>query len=86
MANETLIRTLAIATVVAAFAASAAQPVAAADERTPVISVTNDAVARPVSLGIGKAVIIDLPRDAKDVLVADPTVANAVVRSAAAPT
>jgi pilus assembly protein CpaC len=82
MANETLIRTLAIATVVAAFAASAAQPVAAADERTPVISVTNDAVARPVSLGIGKAVIIDLPRDAKDVLVADPTVANAVVRSA----
>ncbi len=38
--------------------------------------------SRPIALGIGKAVIIDLPRDAKDVLVADPLIANAVVRSA----
>ena len=35
-----------------------------------------------LSLGIGKSVIIDLPRDVKDVLVADPKIANAVVRSA----
>lgn len=33
-------------------------------------------------LGIGKSVVIDLPRDVKDVLVADPRIANAVVRSA----
>jgi pilus assembly protein CpaC len=33
-------------------------------------------------LGVGKSVVIDLPRDIKDVLVADPKVANAVVRSA----
>ena len=33
-------------------------------------------------LGIGKSVVIDLPRDVKDVLVADPKIANAVVRSA----
>ena len=32
-------------------------------------------------LGIGKSVVIDLPRDIKDVLVADPKIANAVVRS-----
>ena len=32
--------------------------------------------------GIGKSVVIDLPRDIKDVLVADPKIANAVVRSA----
>ena len=38
--------------------------------------------ARPLSLGIGKSVVIDLPRDIKDVLVADPKIANAVVRSA----
>src|SRR5438477_2685571 len=38
--------------------------------------------ARPVSLGIGKSIVIDLPRDIKDVLVADPKIANAVVRSA----
>ena len=37
--------------------------------------------ARPVSLGIGKSIVIDLPRDIKDVLVADPKIANAVVRS-----
>jgi pilus assembly protein CpaC len=38
--------------------------------------------ARHLALGIGKSVVIDLPRDVKDVLVADPKIANAVVRSA----
>src|SRR3954447_14187417 len=38
--------------------------------------------ARFLSLGIGKSIVVDLPRDIKDVLVADPKVANAVVRSA----
>lgn len=33
-------------------------------------------------LGIGKTVVIDLPVDAKDVLVANPAIANAVMRSA----
>ena len=37
---------------------------------------------RFIPLGIGKSVVIDLPRDVKDVLVADPKIANAVVRSA----
>jgi pilus assembly protein CpaC len=36
---------------------------------------------RFLSLGIGKSAIVDLPRDAKDVLVADPKIANAVIRS-----
>ncbi len=40
------------------------------------------AKVRFLALGIGKSVIIDLPRDIKDVLVADPKIANAVVRSA----
>ena len=34
-----------------------------------------------LALGVGKSVIVDLPRDVKDVLVADPKIANAVVRS-----
>src|ERR1039457_4430445 len=38
--------------------------------------------ARFLSLGIGKSIVINLPRDIKDVLVADPKIANAVVRSA----
>ena len=41
----------------------------------------SEATSRFVPLGIGKSVAIDLPADIKDVLVADPTVANAVVRS-----
>jgi pilus assembly protein CpaC len=36
---------------------------------------------RFLPLGVGKSVVIDLPRDAKDVLVADPKIANAVIRS-----
>src|SRR6266480_3043019 len=37
--------------------------------------------ARFLALGIGKSMVVDLPRDIKDVLVADPKIANAVVRS-----
>ena len=40
-----------------------------------------DAGSRFVPLGVGKSVVIDLPRDVKDVLVANPEIANAVVRS-----
>ena len=36
---------------------------------------------RFLALGVGKSVVVDLPRDVKDVLVADPKIANAVVRS-----
>jgi len=42
----------------------------------------SDVGARSVSLGVSKSVVIDLPADIKDVLVADPKIANAVVRSA----
>lgn len=38
--------------------------------------------AQRVDLSIGKSLVIDLPRDAKEVFVANPKVANAVVRSA----
>ena len=37
--------------------------------------------SRFLALGVGKSMVVDLPRDAKDVLVADPKIANAVVRS-----
>jgi pilus assembly protein CpaC len=38
-------------------------------------------VSRKVDLSIGRSLIVDLPRDAKEVFVANPKVANAVVRS-----
>jgi pilus assembly protein CpaC len=59
-----------------------AAPVSAADARVPVIQVAaSEATSRFIPLGIGKSVVIDLPADIKDVLVADPKVANAVIRS-----
>ena len=36
---------------------------------------------RHISMGVGKSEIIDLPQDAAEIFVADPAVANAVVRS-----
>ncbi|MCL8485091.1 MULTISPECIES: type II and III secretion system protein family protein [Bradyrhizobium] len=57
-------------------------PVHAAEDRdTPVVSVGSSKV-HYLSLGIGKSVVVDFPQDVKDVLVADPKIANAVVRSA----
>lgn len=58
-------------------------PAVAADSRPiPQVSADGQMNARFLSLGIGKSIVIDLPRDIKDVLVADPKIANAVVRSA----
>src|SRR3979490_3251245 len=60
-------------------------PVGASDYRAPTaapIVADGQMNARFLALGIGKSVVIDLPRDIKDVLVADPKIANAVVRSA----
>jgi pilus assembly protein CpaC len=49
----------------------------------PVVQVSaSDAGAQPLALGVSKSIVLDLPRDIKDVLVADPKIANAVVRSA----
>src|SRR3979490_186570 len=57
-------------------------PVVASDYRASApVSAEGQMNARFLSLGIGKSVVIDLPRDIKDVLVADPKIANAVVRS-----
>jgi pilus assembly protein CpaC len=65
------------------FAGAAALPAVAADAHvTREIQISaSEAGQRFIGLGIGKSVVIDLPRDAKDVLVANPAIANAVVRS-----
>jgi pilus assembly protein CpaC len=47
-----------------------------------VVHVTaSDVTSQPLALGVSKSIVVDLPRDIKDVLVADPKIANAVVRS-----
>lgn len=61
----------------------AAQAQSAEFVSSPVIKISesDSARARRVVLGVGKSIVIDLPRDAKEVFVANPTVANAVIRS-----
>ncbi|WP_315738957.1 MULTISPECIES: type II and III secretion system protein family protein [unclassified Bradyrhizobium] len=78
-----VVRALSTSAVIGLALNPALTPVKAADDRleTPVVSVGSSKV-RFLSLGIGKSVVVDFPQDVKDVLVADPKVANAVVRSA----
>jgi pilus assembly protein CpaC len=83
MADTSLIRASLTAAMLVAFALAAAGRAPAADQAPELIQVAaSDAGSRFVALGVGKSVVIDLPRDVKDVLVADPKVANAVVRTA----
>ncbi len=44
--------------------------------------VVMQAVARRLQLGVGKSVMIDLPEEASEIFIGQPSVANAVVRSA----
>ncbi|TMJ03281.1 MAG: type II and III secretion system protein family protein [Alphaproteobacteria bacterium] len=73
---------LGAAVLAASFAAAfAAEPVGVPAQSGSIQVVGSDSSSRFVQLGIGKSVVIDLPRDIKDVLVAEPKFANAVVRS-----
>jgi pilus assembly protein CpaC len=77
------VRTLSFSAAAAMVLNPALIPAVAADYRPiPPVSADGQMNARFLSLGIGKSIVIDLPRDIKDVLVADPKIANAVVRSA----
>jgi pilus assembly protein CpaC len=76
-----LIHALSFSAVAALITAVLAPALANDDHAAAPISASTPAKVRFLALGIGKSVIIDLPRDAKDVLVADPKIANAVIRS-----
>jgi len=82
MAIRTSIRAAALAALVIATGLAPSTPVLAAEARVPVLKVAaSEGTSRFIPLGIGKSVAIDLPADIKDVLVADPKIANAVMRS-----
>jgi pilus assembly protein CpaC len=83
MAKNNQIRAAVLAAVLSGAALAPMVPAMAADAaRTPVIQVAaSEATSRFIPLGIGKSVAIDLPADIKDVLVAEPKIANAVIRS-----
>ena len=79
-----MVRALSFAAICALTLNPVLSPVIASDYRASAAAASagGQLNARFLPLGIGKSVVIDLPRDVKDVLVADPKIANAVVRSA----
>ena len=80
--SRLLIRNLLIGALSLSIAALVLGPAVAAEtEDAPSVVSSIPVKVRFLSLGIGKSVILDLPRDVKDVLVADPKIANAVIRS-----
>ncbi len=76
-----LVRGLSFSAATALALNPALAPVVAADTRSAV-GIASSSKNRFLALGIGKSVVVDMPRDVKDVLVADPKIANAVIRSA----
>ena len=49
--------------------------------RRPITVAAGDFISRSITLGKGRSIVVDFSRDIKDVLIANPKVANAVVRS-----
>ncbi len=86
MATGTSIRAAALAALIAVswavwHGAALAGEALVGDATQAITVAASDFGSHHVLLGIGKSVVIDFPRDIKDVLVADPAIANAVVRS-----
>jgi pilus assembly protein CpaC len=83
MATKTLTHAASLGALIAFMALTPILPAPAADgpQKSAVKVAASEGTSRFIPLGIGKSVAIDLPADIKDVLVADPKIANAVVRS-----
>lgn len=71
---------VAAACVAAALALGACPPSAVARPRQALATINPN--AERISMGIGKSTILDLPEDAAEIFVANPAVANAIVRTA----
>ena len=84
MTNATLIRTATLVALIVMTLLGRSTPVTAADPGrvAPAVQILGDKAAQFVPLGVSKSIVVDLPGDIKDVLVADPKIANAVVRTA----
>ncbi len=65
--------------VIAAFLAIANGEMALAASNGPVAG--QESTSRAITLGLNKSIVIDLPRDVKDVLVSNPAKADAVMRT-----
>jgi pilus assembly protein CpaC len=82
MTCRMLLRTASTLALIALAGVSASGVAFPGERREPAIRVVgSEASSEFISLGVGKSVVIDLPREIKDVLISDPSIANAVIRS-----
>jgi pilus assembly protein CpaC len=85
MTKATSIRTATLAALVVMLSLGLAAPASAADmppdQFAPPVQVHGDRGTQFLPLGVGKSIVVDVPGEIKDVLVADPKIANAVVRT-----
>jgi pilus assembly protein CpaC len=86
MTKATLIRTASLAALIVMSLLVQPAPAGAADPgaraTAPSVQIYGDKAAQFIPLGVSKSIVVDLPGEIKDVLVADPKIANAVVRTA----
>ena len=81
MMRTFIVRALSFSAVAALTLNPALTPVVARDYRAAAPVTTDGHMnAQFLSLGIGKSIVIDLPREIKDVLVADPKIGRASCR------
>ncbi|MBI1868798.1 MAG: type II and III secretion system protein family protein [Methylocystis sp.] len=62
-------------------AAAGAAPLALSQDRWGAESSDGATLSRRIAMGVGKSIIVDLPGEAAEIVVGNPKVANAVVRS-----
>jgi len=75
------IRAISLTTLLAAFASLTAVTAEAQSPAYMKLSASDVLENRPIYLGIDKSVVVDLPRPAGDVLVSNPAIADAVLRT-----
>jgi pilus assembly protein CpaC len=76
-----LLPMLAAATAALAFCMAGSAALAAASDYQSQILAGAGQTTRSVKLGLNKSLVVELPRDARDVLVSNPVIADAVIRS-----
>jgi pilus assembly protein CpaC len=72
---------LGVVTVVAVAALDAPGAIVRAGDAADIVTVDPGATVQSIKLGVNKSVFVDLPRDARDVLVSNPNVVDAVIRT-----
>jgi len=70
-----------LAAAACALAFGAAAPAAVAGSYPSQITIAASANPQPYKLGLNRSIVIELPRDARDVLVSNPQIAEAVIRT-----